>query len=92
MEAGGLPQARCWLRGSPWQRLYLRPDPHGHSSFLPTLPLAAAPAAPADSVRCSDWPVPSSLGALYRRRLGRCGAVSPRGARPAGIAGASGAP
>ena len=49
------------VRGSPWQSLYLRPEPQGHGELRPTF---ANLSPPADSVRRSTWPPPSALGAL----------------------------
>src|ERR1700688_2857727 len=66
------------LRGSPWQRLYLRPDPHGHGSLRPTR-LYSSPAAEVRLV--STCVPPSTDGAEYSSRCVR------RGASPAGIAG-----
>src|ERR1700721_2114563 len=67
------------LRGSPWQRLYLRPEPHGHGSLRPTRLYSSPPAA----VRLVSTCVPPSTdGAEYSSRCAR------RGARPARIAGA----
>src|SRR5207248_11020061 len=51
-RAGALgPQPLARLRGSPWQSLYLRPEPQGHGALRPTL----ANLSPVDSVRCSTW-------------------------------------
>src|ERR1700722_668971 len=67
------------FRGSPWQRLYLRPDPHGHGSLRPTRLYSSPPAAPRLVSTCVP---PSTDGAEYSSRCAR------RGASPAGIAGA----
>src|ERR1700723_3445348 len=73
------PSRQGMFRGSPWQRLYLRPDPHGHGSLRPTRLYSSPPAA----VRLVSTCVPPSTdGAEYSSRCAR------RGARPAGIAGA----
>ncbi|MCW2893290.1 MAG: hypothetical protein JWO75_2779 [Actinomycetia bacterium] len=57
-------------RGSPWQRLYLRPEPQGHMSLRPTLAKGSSAATP-----CISTPPPSA-GAEYWRLRGRCGSKS----------------
>jgi molybdopterin-synthase adenylyltransferase len=71
------------VRGSPWQRLYLRPEPHGHGSFLPTRSLS-----PPESVRRSTPLSPSMEGAEYSSLvcLDRWPGAIPALARPAGTA------
>src|SRR5579863_1145662 len=73
-----LPGRQGMFRGSPWQRLNLRPDPHGHGSLRPTRLYSSAADAPRLVSTCVP---PSTDGAEYCSRCAR------RGASPAGMAG-----
>src|SRR3954447_11552580 len=62
--------------GAPWQRLYLRPEPHGHGALRATSPKLAWSEEPSARVtsreRCTP-PSPSTVGALYCSDAGRFG-------------------
>jgi hypothetical protein len=53
------------IRGSPWQRLNLRPEPHGHGSFRPTREKSSAGPGPWLVSTCVP---PSTDGAVYCSR------------------------
>jgi hypothetical protein len=76
-----------YLAGAPWQRLNLRPEPHGQGAFFATCPHSGWSAAVVASTTVPDrWaarvsvalpPAPSTVGAEYSSRAGRFGWVRP---------------
>src|SRR5512132_1469169 len=82
---------RAYLAGAPWQRLNLRPEPHGQGAFFGTCPHSGWSAAVVASTTVPDRraarvsvalsPAPSTVGAEYSRRAGRFGWVSPLATR-----------
>src|SRR6185369_13218710 len=59
----GLLSQDPWLRGSPWQRLYFLPEPHGHGAFRDGPPVLTWPVS-GSTVPLVVTP-PSALGAEY---------------------------